>query len=144
MNFDLKQGDWSTLAPLAMPVRREVFIVEQGVPEALEWDADDALSLHVVALAHDGQALGTARLLPDGHIGRMAVRRRARGCGVGSAMLQTLIDAAGARGDDRLALHAQSHATGFYARFGFVPEGDEFDEAGIAHRLMWRVLQVRS
>lgn len=144
MTFDLKRGDWSTLGPLAALVRREVFILEQGVPEALEWDAADALSLHVVAFAEDGQVLGTARLLPDGHIGRMAVRHPVRGRGVGSAMLQALIDAAGARGDERLALHAQSHATGFYARFGFVPEGDEFDEAGIAHRLMRRVLLARS
>ena len=73
-------------------VRRAVFVVEQRVPEALEWDDADALSLH--ALAHDsqGQPVATGRLLPDGHIGRMAVVREWRGRGVGRAILDFLVD----------------------------------------------------
>ena len=54
-------------------IRTEVFIHEQQVPESLEWDEFDAISMHVLARNFYGQPVGTARLLPNGHIGRMAV-----------------------------------------------------------------------
>jgi len=120
----------------ASSVRREVFIVEQGVPEALEWDEHDATSLHALAEGPGGEVLGTGRLLPDGHIGRMAVRRPWRGRGVGTAILETLIARARARQDAEIALSAQVGAIAFYERFGFVAEGPEFDDAGIPHRRM--------
>lgn len=130
-------GDWTTLAPSLQSIRRTVFIVEQGVPEALEWDEYDAVSLHALARVDDRIA-GCARLLPDGHIGRMAVLADLRRSGVGSALLGALIGQARHRGIRRLQLHAQVHALPFYARAGFVAEGPVFDEAGIAHRLMCR------
>jgi predicted GNAT family N-acyltransferase len=80
--------------------------------------------------------LGTGRLLPDGHIGRMAVLRQARGAGVGSALLRALMQAARARGDREVMLSAQTHALPFYERFGFVAEGEAYDDAGIPHRVM--------
>lgn len=120
----------------AASVRREVFIVEQAVPEALEWDEHDAASLHALAENDDGEVLGTGRLLPDGHIGRMAVRRPWRGRGVGAAILDALVARALSRGDAEIALSAQVRAIGFYERFGFVAEGPEFDDAGIPHRRM--------
>ncbi|HMZ77178.1 MAG TPA: GNAT family N-acetyltransferase, partial [Rhodocyclaceae bacterium] len=80
------------------------------------------------------------RLLPDGHVGRMAVLPAWRGRGVGRAVLTALMAEARRRGLSRLVLHAQTHAEGFYAGFGFVAEGEVFDDAGLPHRTMvWQV-----
>lgn len=117
-------------------VRRAVFIDEQQVPEALEWDADDAPSLHALAVTAGGVPIGTARLLPDGHIGRMAVLHGWRGRGVGGALLTAMIEAARERGHPRALLNAQVQALPFYRRFGFEAEGGVFLDAGIEHRAM--------
>lgn len=126
-------GDWASQQALSQPIRMEVFVQEQNVPAELEMDQMDALCLHAIAFNAAGEAVGTGRLLPDGHIGRMAVRKVARGTGVGGLLLQALMAQAHARGDRVLALSAQTHAAPFYQRHGFVVEGDEFYEAGIAH-----------
>jgi len=132
----IELGDWAALRSRAEPLRFAVFVEEQKVPAEMELDEFDALSLHALAVDAQGRVLGTGRLLPDGHIGRMAVRREARGAGVGSALLQALIEAARRRGDSAVMLNAQTHALPFYRHFGFVAEGEEFDDAGIAHRAM--------
>lgn len=90
--------DWARDAARLAAIRRTVFIDGQGVPEALEWDADDAASVHFLALLDDGTAVGCARLLPDGHAGRMAVLPAWRGQGVGRALLDAVIREAQARG----------------------------------------------
>lgn len=134
--FTVRIASWSDDRAVLQALRRAVFIVEQHVPEDMEWDEADAVSLHVLALdAHD-LPVGTGRLLPDGHVGRMAVIRERRSEGVGSAILEFLIGQARQKGLRSLQLHAQSHAIGFYARQGFVAQGGEFIEAGIPHRLM--------
>lgn len=132
-------GDWARLEPALRSVREAVFIVEQGIPAALEWDADDATSRHALACI-DGAPVACGRLLPDGHIGRMAVLSAWRGQGVGRAILEALIDSAQQRGLPLLQLHAQIHATGFYERAGFAVEGPPFDEVGIEHQRMVRTL----
>lgn len=132
----LRAATWHDDRDLLQQVRRAVFIVEQSVPEAMEWDEFDAPSLHVLALDGVGNPVGTARLLPDGHVGRMAVLEHCRGRGIGLALLDFLIGAARARGDALLRLNAQTHALGFYARRGFVAHGPEFMDAGIPHRAM--------
>jgi predicted GNAT family N-acyltransferase len=129
----IKLGDWTTLSDDAKLVRFEVFVQEQNVPAELEMDSMDALCLHAVAYDADGAPVGTGRLLPDGHIGRMAVRKPGRGSGVGGALLQALMAQAKQRGDKVVMLSAQTHAAPFYERHGFRIEGDEFFEAGIAH-----------
>ena len=135
MSVTVVTGSWEKLGAAASAIRHEVFVVEQKVPVALELDAFDAVSLH--ALATDGEtALGTGRLLPDGHIGRMAVRRAARGAGVGSMLLQALMRQAQRRGDTAVVLHAQLSAAGFYRRHGYIAEGDVFMDAGIEHIAM--------
>lgn len=145
MNMDVKQpriacrielGDWATLQAPARDVRTEVFLVEQRVPVELEWDEMDAVSLHAAAFDAAGRALATGRLLPDGHIGRMAVRCDARAQGLGSVILTALMQAAKQRGQREVMLNAQIHAEGFYTRFGFAREGAEFDDAGIPHICM--------
>lgn len=133
-------GAWVDLAHEATPIRHAVFVQEQGVPAAIELDEWDPLSLHAIARDGDGRAIGTGRLLPDGHIGRMAVLRAARGSGAGTAILLALMDAARERGHREVVLNAQTHAASFYRRLGFVEEGDVFDDAGIAHIAMRRAL----
>jgi predicted GNAT family N-acyltransferase len=138
--FTIMETEWARDVPRLAAIRRTVFIDEQGVPEALEWDVHDAAALHLLALADDGEAIGCARLLPDGHVGRMAVLPAWRRQGVGQALLAAVMDAAQARGHATLRLSAQTHAAGFYARAGFVVVGDEYEEAGIPHVAMQRTL----
>jgi predicted GNAT family N-acyltransferase len=133
MKYQLTLGDWSTHQKDAQSVRYEVFVIEQRVPVELEWDDMDEQCLHAVAYDQQGCALGTGRLLPDGHIGRMAVRMAARGAGIGGAILEALMLKAKQRGDRAVLLNAQTHAEAFYRRYGFERDGEEFMEAGIRH-----------
>nr|WP_314636740.1 GNAT family N-acetyltransferase [uncultured Janthinobacterium sp.] len=132
-NHTIRLGDWATLGPDATAIRFEVFVDEQKVPAEIELDDMDAVCLHAVAYDAAGNAIGTGRLLPDGHIGRMAVRQPGRGTGVGGAILTLLMENARARGDKAVVLNAQTVAAPFYARHGFVQQGEQFEEAGIAH-----------
>ena len=134
-------GDWATLGEAARAVRTEVFLVEQGIPVEMEWDEEDASCVHAVARNRFGVALGTGRLLRAdapgiAKIGRMAVRLPVRGSQVGRQLLQALLQAARARGDRVVQLHAQRSALGFYARQGFTAVGEPFEEAGISHQTM--------
>lgn len=121
-------------------VRTTVFVVEQHVPVELEIDGEDPQCVHALARDDAGAPIGAGRLTPDGRIGRMAVLRDWRGRGVGSALLRALMEHARAQGMTALALHAQHAAIPFYTRHGFTPEGEEFEEAGIAHVMMRRTL----
>jgi YbgC/YbaW family acyl-CoA thioester hydrolase len=141
---DVQLGAWDTLRGDAQVIRQAVFIDEQRIPAAMEWDADDATSLHAVARNRFGQPLGTGRLLAAregiGRIGRLAVIASQRDSGIGSALLDALSEAARARGDRELRLNAQASAVPFYTRAGFATRGQPFDEAGIAHIEMARAL----
>ncbi|MFR0352022.1 GNAT family N-acetyltransferase [Streptomyces sediminimaris] len=136
-------------------LRKDVFVAEQGVPEDVEYDAYDAVAVHVLAVRDDGVPLGTGRLLlgqaaaaktggdPSvGSLGRLAVTRDARGLGVGAALVRAIEDAARARGLAAVDLHAQTHALGFYERLGYEAYGPEYAEAGIPHRAMRRALRT--
>jgi predicted GNAT family N-acyltransferase len=138
--FAVRLTDWAHDEPALRVVRHAVFIVEQQVPESLEWDEVDPLCVHALAEIPEAAAIGCGRLLPDGHIGRMAVLREWRGHGVGDALLARLVELAREAGHARARLNAQTHALRFYARHGFAPVGAEFDEAGIPHRAMERSL----
>jgi len=141
-DFAVRTARWPEDAEALRTIRREVFIVEQNVPEELEWDGLDADCRHAIAASTlaNGVAIGCGRLLPDGHIGRMAVREPWRGRGVGAALLRHLMDLALREGHARVVLNAQTHAMRFYERFGFTSVGEEFMEAGIPHRTMERIL----
>src|SRR5712672_3579371 len=131
--FTIRILAWDEALPLARPVREEVFVAEQKVPLELEWDEWDERSEHAVARDLKGRAIGTARLLPDGRIGRMAVLGEWRRRGVGAALMEAMLDLARRRGMPLALLHAQTRAAGFYRRFGFSERGGEFLEAGIPH-----------
>ena len=138
VEFGVEAGDWSEFREQARLVREAVFVDEQKVPRDMERDEQDATSQHVIARNGDGGAIGTGRLLSDGQLGRMAVLADWRGKGVGRALLERLLEEAARLSLGHLALHAQTQASGFYRRFGFVEEGPEFMEAGIPHRTMVR------
>lgn len=130
---------WESARAQASAIRLAVFVEEQGVPREIEMDEIDAQCVHALAF-EDGTAVGTGRLLPDGHIGRMAILKPWRGRGIGSAILHSLIEAARRRGDRAVMLSAQVHAVDFYCAHGFAPEGEVYEEAGIAHQAMIRAL----
>jgi predicted GNAT family N-acyltransferase len=136
--FAIRVVRWQEGEEALRSVRHTVFVVEQRVPESLEWDDADAVSLHALAVDGNGMPIGCARLLPDGHIGRVAVLAPWRRRGVGAALLARLVDEADARGDARVIVNAQVDAMPFYARYGFVASGEVFEEAGIPHRVMER------
>ena len=133
-------GDWLSLQAMAAPIRLEVFVHEQKVPLEEEIDSLDVACVHAVAFDAQGQALATGRLLPDGHIGRMAVRKVARAQGLGSAVLTALVQRARQKGFVEVVLSAQTHAQEFYLRHGFVPEGAEYLDANIPHILMRKAI----
>lgn len=131
--FDVRPVNWIASRDQLHAVRRSVFVIEQQVPEELEWDEFDERAYHVLATDPEGAAVGTGRLTLECRIGRMAVVRPWRGRGVGSAILRALVDLAGKEGCTIVRLHAQTHALSFYERFGFAARGGEFTEAGIPH-----------
>ena len=139
--FRIELLDWEHAREAATPIRFAVFVEEQRVPAEIELDEHDAVCVHALARDEAGRTIATARLLPDGHIGRMAVLREWRGKGVGGAILERLVAAARERGMKEAVLSAQSHALDFYLKHRFRAEGEEYAEAGIPHRLMRRRLK---
>jgi predicted GNAT family N-acyltransferase len=138
--FAVRLADWSGDERSLRDIRQRVFMVEQGVTADLEWDGIDPHCRHALAEDGAGRPIGCARLLPDGHIGRVAVLADWRGRGVGDALLERMVALARELGHPRVMLNAQTHALAFYARHGFVAFGPEYDDAGIPHRAMMRSL----
>ncbi|MCY1351081.1 Acetyltransferase [compost metagenome] len=136
----VRVADWQKDNADLRRIREAVFIAEQSVAPELEWDTEDADAVHFLAFERD-YAIGTARLLPDGHIGRVSVLKDWRGLKVGDRLLQAAIAEAERRGLKRQMLSAQVHATAFYERHGFKIVSSEFLEAGIPHVDMLRESQ---
>ena len=132
----VSQVRWPEHSAQLLAIRRVVFVDEQGVPEALEVDGRDDGAWHLLARDAAGLPVGCVRVLPDAHIGRLAVLRGSRGQGVGRDLLLAAVRLARRLGMGELFLHAQTRARGFYEAAGFTAQGDEFPEAGIAHVLM--------
>ena len=137
--FKIKTATWPDDMAALKAIRFEVFVEEQKVPADEEIDAHDPLSLHAIAWSN-GRAAACGRLLPDGHVGRMAVLKPFRGFGVGGLVLQHLIERARQRGDREVVLSAQTHAIGFYEKFGFAVEGSVYLDCNIPHRDMRKIL----
>ena len=141
---EVRTGDWNTLGRDAARLRTAVFVREQGIPADVEADALDASARHAVLYNRLGQPVATGRLLQQApgvsRIGRMAVDRSVRGAQWGRVLLAALVEAARARGDTQVQLHAQCSAQGFYERAGFTVAGAPYEEAGLAHVLMTQVL----
>ncbi|UCF17913.1 MAG: GNAT family N-acetyltransferase [Phycisphaerales bacterium] len=125
--------NWSKRQAEIASVRRAVFIEEQNVPESLELDGKDPDCRHVLACDKSGAAVGTARIDANGRIGRMAVLREYRRLGVVREMLRAIMDYGRANGITDFHVSPQVSAVGFYEKMGFVPCGEEFEEASIMH-----------
>lgn len=135
----IETGDWATLGEPCSHIRRVVFIQEQSVDENEELDTLDPVCTHFLIMY--GQTLcGTARLLPDGHIGRVAILATHRGLGLGERLMHHVIEHARAKHFTECALSAQTYAIGFYEQLGFVAHGAVYIDAGIPHRDMTLVL----
>ena len=143
-----KLGEWSDLEAELRRVRTRVFIEEQGVPQALEWDAIDADAVHALACNTMGMPLGTGRgffnASGEFRIGRMAVMPSMRGHGIGRKLLDSLMEAGRIRGAKRVGLSAQTSAATFYLRAGFSKQGQVYEDAGIPHIEMTRPLAPQS
>ncbi len=124
---------WQTHAPQLKAVREQVFIMEQQVPVELEWDGLDGDALHLLAVSRDGEAIGCARMIGDGSIGRMAVLKAWRGLGVGKALLQMAVLHYQQQGIQPITLSAQTHAIPFYQKAGFDVCSGAYWDAGILH-----------
>ena len=135
-NFQVEQTEWNKNKKELIDIRTRVFINEQLVPPDLEWDGFDQDCWHVIAKTDSGECIGTARLLYDGHIGRMAVLPAYRNQGVGSAILEKLHEIARTQGINNLFLHAQTSAIEFYRKYDYVVRSKEFMDAGIPHVTM--------
>jgi predicted GNAT family N-acyltransferase len=131
-DIQVRLADWHKDNAALRRIREIVFIAEQSVPAELEWDAEDADAVHFLALEGD-YPIGTARLLPDGHIGRVSVLKDWRGMNVGVTLIQTVLAEAEKRGLTQQMLSAQVHATAFYEKLGFAIVSDEYLDAGIPH-----------
>ncbi len=131
-DIQVRLADWQKDNAALRRIREIVFIAEQSVPAELEWDAEDADAVHFLALEGD-YPIGTARLLPDGHIGRVSVLKDWRGLNVGVTLIQTVLAEAEKRGLTQQMLSAQVHATAFYEKLGFAIVSDEYLDAGIPH-----------
>ena len=140
-DFRVEPADYAADFKDLRSIREPVFVVEQQVPIEEEWDALDPQCQHVIARDAAHRAIGTGRLTPERKIGRMAVLRDWRGRGVGEAVLLALVDRARVLGWDAVSLNAQVGALGFYEKFGFLPYGERFEEAGIQHQAMRLLLE---
>ena len=140
MEFRVVEADWLARSAELMAVRNAVFVDEQGVPPELECDGRDADATHFLATDEADNPVGTARLLADGQVGRIAVLPSFRRRGIGRRLLDLALDSARARGDRRVWLHAQIEAQDLYLQAGFDIVGERFMEAGIPHIAMQREL----
>ncbi|MFK7913619.1 MAG: GNAT family N-acetyltransferase [Pseudomonadales bacterium] len=142
MQIHVVPVSWSEREADLRGIRHTVFVIEQNVPEELEWDEQDPPGEHFIALDSTGQILGCARLTTAGQIGRMAVLAEHRGRGIGAALLEAAVESAARKQLSEVFLHAQTHAEGFYRQAGFVREGAEYLEAGIEHINMRAILPL--
>ena len=140
MHYTLHHTTWHKNQTELAQVRRTVFIEEQHVPEALEWDEYDASCQHILVRDKHENPIATGRIKPDGHIGRMAVLKPYRKSGVGSAVLNALLHHAKNIRLQHVYLHAQTTAIAFYEKHGFMICSDEFMDAGIAHKTMQKLI----
>ncbi len=135
-NYTVIHAHWDTHRNLLLSVRYAVFVEEQGIPASIEVDDADASAIHRLALNQDGSPIGTARLSPNGQIGRVAVLQDYRRSGIGSKLMTALIQDAQTHGYRQVTLHAQLRSVEFYEQLGFRPQGEVFEEVGIPHREM--------
>jgi predicted GNAT family N-acyltransferase len=140
-SFTIEELTWdSPRQVLLKAVREMVFIAEQHVPLYIEWDEYDQDAIHLLALDYAGQAIGCARILKKGRIGRMAVMPDWRGIGLGLALLDEAIKICKSLGMQTVAISSQTHAIKFYEKAGFIVTSEAYIDANIWHVDMQRTI----
>lgn len=142
--YTIRPATWQQDEQALRLIRQQVFIEEQNVPTELEWDGEDESAFHLLAEDRTGQPVATARMLADGHIGRVAVIAPWRRHGIGTALMQQMIVEAKNREFKKIFLDAQIEAISFYQQLGFQAEGKTFLDAGILHRHMTLALYTEN
>lgn len=140
--FRVQSGHWDKLEQDAKFIRKQVFIIEQNIPEEEEWDDQDMISDHFVVYDQD-QPIATARLLQNNSVGRVAVLKAYRGQGIGRMIMLEIIRQAHQQDLKFLHLSSQVHAISFYEKLGFSIQGDAYDECGIPHIKMQLVIETK-
>lgn len=140
--FRVQSGHWNKLEQEAKFIRKQVFIIEQNIPEEEEWDDQDMISDHFVVYDQD-QPIATARLLQNNSVGRVAVLKAYRGQGIGRMIMLEIIRQAHQQDRKFLHLSSQVHAISFYEKLGFSIQGDAYDECGIPHIKMQLVIETK-
>ncbi|MBF4456709.1 GNAT family N-acetyltransferase [Acinetobacter sp. SK-43] len=140
--FIVQSGHWDKLEQDAKFIRKQVFIIEQNIPEEEEWDDQDMISDHFVVYDQD-QPIATARLLQNNSVGRVAVLKAYRGQGIGRMIMLEIIQLAHQQDRTFLQLSSQVHAISFYEKLGFSIQGDAYDECGIPHIKMQLVIETK-
>lgn len=140
--FRVQSGHWDKLEQDAKLIRKQVFIIEQNIPEEEEWDDQDMISDHFVVYDQD-QPIATARLLQNNSVGRVAVLKTYRGQGIGRMIMLEIIQLAHQQDRTFLQLSSQVHAISFYEKLGFSIQGDAYDECGIPHIKMQLVIETK-
>jgi len=133
----ISEANWQNEANEILRVREKVFICEQGISPDIVQDGRDADFFHALARDESGEAIGTGRLSPKGHIGRLSVTIPYRGKGVGKLLLFKLVEIAAEQKMPQVYLNSQTHAIDFYLDAGFISQGPVFMEAGIPHQRMY-------
>ncbi|MEO5807578.1 GNAT family N-acetyltransferase [Devosia sp.] len=129
---------FSTLCNAAFALRREVFVIEQKVPEEEEHDSYDLTATHFVAIA-EGEVVGTLRVLflaEHAKIGRVAVKSQWRGHGIAKQLMLAAMTHARSTGQERFYLTAQTDKIGLYEKLGFTAFGEQFQDGGMPHLAM--------
>ena len=140
--YRVQSGHWNKLEQDAKFIRKQVFIIEQNIPEEEEWDDQDMISDHFVVYDQD-QPIATARLLQNNSVGRVAVLKAYRGQGIGRMIMLEVIRQAHQQDRKFLQLSSQVHAISFYEKLGFSIQGDAYDECGIPHIKMQLVIETK-
>ena len=140
--YRVQSGHWDKLEQDAKFIRKQVFIIEQNIPEEEEWDDQDMISDHFVVYDQD-QPIATARLLQNNSVGRVAVLKAYRGQGIGRMIMLEIIRQAHQQDRKFLHLSSQVHAISFYEKLGFSIQGDAYDECGIPHIKMQLVIETK-
>ena len=141
--FRVQSGHWNKLEQDVKFIRKQVFIIEQNIPEEEEWDDQDMISDHFVVYDQD-QPIATARLLQNNSVGRVAVLKAYRGQGIGRMIMLEIIRQAHQQDRKFLHLSSQVHAISFYEKLGFSIQGDAYDECGIPHIKMQLVIETKN
>ena len=141
--FRVQSGHWDKLEQDAKFIRKQVFIIEQNIPEEEEWDDQDMISDHFVVYDQN-QPIATARLLQNNSVGRVAVLKSYRGQGIGRMIMLEIIRQAHQQDRKFLHLSSQVHAISFYEKLGFSIKGDAYDECGIPHIKMQLVIETKN